>query len=116
MSVLDGPALGADRTAGGGPGPVLLRTEGDELVLTNGEIGGGIAGVTLRAVCTGPPLRVAFDPAVLLPALDAGVGPDVLLEIASSAGPVVVRSADQGSFTTLVMPVRDTSAADDRQG
>ncbi|MEU5126145.1 hypothetical protein [Streptomyces mobaraensis] len=116
MSVLDGPALGADRTAGGGPGSVLLRAECDELVLTSGEIGGGTAGVTLRAVCTGPPLRVAFDPAVLLPALDAGVGPDVLLEIGSSAGPVVVRSADQGSFTTLVMPVRDTSAASDRQG
>ncbi|KEF08080.1 MULTISPECIES: DNA polymerase III subunit beta family protein [Streptomyces] len=69
--------------------------------------GGGGSLVTVSAVCTGPTLRVAFDPAVLVPALDAGVGPDVLLEIASGTAPVVVRSADQGSFTTLVMPVRE---------
>ena len=31
---------------------------------------------------------------------------DVLLEICEPARPVVVRSADQGTFTTLVMPVR----------
>ena len=62
-------------------------------------------GPVLPALCTGPPLRIAFDPAVLLPALEAGVGPDVLLDVASAAEPVVVRSADQGSFTTLVMPV-----------
>lgn len=60
----------------------------------------------MPALRTGPPLRIAFDPAVLLPALEASVGPDVLLEVASDAEPVVVRSADQGSFTTLVMPVR----------
>ncbi|QLH23765.1 MerR family transcriptional regulator [Streptomyces sp. Rer75] len=63
-------------------------------------------GRALPALRTGPPLRIAFDPAVLLPALEASVGPDVLLEVASDAEPVVVRSADQGSFTTLVMPVR----------
>ena len=63
-------------------------------------------GTTLPALCSGPPLRIAFDPVVLLSALEASVGPDVLLEIASTTEPVVVRSADQGSFTTLVMPVR----------
>jgi DNA-binding transcriptional MerR regulator len=52
-----------------------------------------------------PPLRIAFDPAVLAPALEASVGPDVLLEISTVTQPVVVRSADQGSFTTLVMPI-----------
>ncbi|MFI9050573.1 MerR family transcriptional regulator [Streptomyces sp. NPDC053427] len=51
--------------------------------------------------------RIAFDPAVLVPALEVGVGPDVLLEIVSADRPVVVRSADQGSFTTLVMPVSE---------
>jgi DNA polymerase III sliding clamp (beta) subunit (PCNA family) len=30
----------------------------------------------------------------------------VLLEIAAPDRPVVVRSADQGTFTTLVMPTR----------
>ncbi|MGK5636905.1 MerR family transcriptional regulator [Streptomyces sp. URMC 126] len=96
-------AIGAGREADAGP--LLLRAEGDEIVLS--PPGAASDGVTLRAVCTGPPLRIAFDPVVLLAALDAGVGPDALLEVASTAGPVVVRSADQGSYTTLVMPVRD---------
>ncbi|MEU9027314.1 MerR family transcriptional regulator [Streptomyces sp. NPDC048383] len=50
-------------------------------------------------------VRLAFDPAVLAAALEAGVGPDVLLEVSGPTLPVLVRSADQGSFTTLVMPV-----------
>lgn len=60
----------------------------------------------LPATCLGDlPVRIGFDPAVLAPALEASVGPDVLLEIAAVTEPVVVRSADQGSFSTLVMPV-----------
>ncbi|MFE1769901.1 MerR family transcriptional regulator [Streptomyces sp. NPDC059008] len=74
--------------------------------------GGGREPVLLRMVRTGPGLRIAFDPAVLVPALEAGVGPDVLLESVSADRPVVVRSADQGSFTTLVMPVRETETKD----
>ncbi|MFI6698206.1 MerR family transcriptional regulator [Streptomyces sp. NPDC050509] len=66
---------------------------------------------TLRALRIGEaPLRIGFDPAVLAPALEASVGPDVLLEISAVTEPVVVRSADQGSFTTLVMPVALTAA------
>ncbi|MEV7866241.1 MerR family transcriptional regulator [Streptomyces sp. NPDC088124] len=69
---------------------------------------------TLRALRIGePPLRIGFDPAVLAPALDASVGPDVLLEISEVTRPVVVRSADQGSFTTLVMPVALTATPED---
>ncbi|WP_405803007.1 MerR family transcriptional regulator [Streptomyces sp. NBC_01187] len=106
----------------GGPGPVVLRTEeGTEegtgarrltLVSTHESplVDRGAANASLPALCTGAPLRIAFDPAVMLAALDAGVGPDVLLEISSPTRPVVVRSADQGSFTTLVMPVQDARA------
>ncbi|MFE2938385.1 MerR family transcriptional regulator [Streptomyces sp. NPDC059255] len=69
---------------------------------------------TLRALRIGElPLRIGFDPAVLAPALDASVGPDVLLEISDVTRPVVVRSADQGSFTTLVMPVALTATPED---
>ncbi|WP_244409220.1 MerR family transcriptional regulator [Streptomyces albofaciens] len=85
-------------------GAVLTVRSGAQEAAISGD---GGSRVTVSAVCTGPSLRVAFDPAVLVPALDAGVGPDVLLEFASGAEPVVVRSADQGSFTTLVMPVRE---------
>jgi DNA polymerase III sliding clamp (beta) subunit (PCNA family) len=83
---------------------VTLHAEEHRLVIT----GPAPARTTLRAICTGPPLRIAFDPNVALAALEAGVGPDVLLEVASPTEPVVIRSADQGSFTTLVMPVRET--------
>ncbi|MGI5481851.1 MerR family transcriptional regulator [Streptomyces lavendofoliae] len=80
---------------------IALRAEDQRLVLS----GSGAGSTVLRAVCPGPPLDIAFDPEVLLGALEAAVGPDVLLESSSPTQPVVVRSADQGSFTTLVMPV-----------
>ena len=50
--------------------------------------------------------RIGFTAGLLAAALEASVGPDVLLEICAQDRPVVVRSADQGTFTTLVMPVR----------
>ncbi|GAB2912024.1 MerR family transcriptional regulator [Streptomyces mayteni] len=90
------------RAAAAGPRPVTLRVR--EGAIT-------VEGTAVRGVVSGaPPASVSFDPAVLLPALDASVGPDVLLELTDEAAPVVVRSADQGSFTTLVMPVRVTEA------
>ncbi|MGW7415526.1 DNA polymerase III subunit beta family protein [Streptomyces sp. NPDC054863] len=93
----------------GGGGPVVLKS-GAEGELVCEARGAGrrevLRAVVLRAAGPGP-VRVAFDAEVLLQALDAGVGPDVLLEVASAVEPVVVRSADQGSFTTLVMPVQD---------
>ncbi|MFI0977982.1 MerR family transcriptional regulator [Streptomyces sp. NPDC021093] len=99
-----------------GGGPVVLRSGAEgELVC---EVRGAGRREVLRAVVldvagTGPgAVRVAFDAEVLLQALDAGVGPDVLLEIASAVEPVLVRSADQGSFTTLVMPVKDECEAE----
>lgn len=87
-----------------GDGPVTVCAGDDRIVLVRQ---GAEAG-ELPAICTGvtPVPKVAFDPRVLLPAVEAGVGPDVLLEIASPDRPVLVRSADQGSFSTLVMPVR----------
>ncbi|MFI5691192.1 MerR family transcriptional regulator [Kribbella sp. NPDC051586] len=51
-------------------------------------------------------VRIGFTASMLAAALEASVGPDVLLEICEPSRPVVVRSADQGTFTTLVMPVR----------
>jgi hypothetical protein len=103
--VTDRAALGAalaeaEAVAGG---PVVVRAGQDRLTL----VPPGSGARELAAVCTGAPVPpVAFDPGVLLPAVEAGVGPDVLLEIASPELPVLVRSADQGSFSTLVMPVR----------
>jgi DNA polymerase III subunit beta len=61
--------------------------------------------VKLDAIGSGS-VRIGFTASLLAAALEASVGPDVLLEICEPARPVVVRSADQGTFTTLVMPVR----------
>ncbi|WP_367139339.1 MULTISPECIES: MerR family transcriptional regulator [Streptomyces] len=104
--ITDRTALRAVIAAAGHDGPLTLRADDQQLTLATR----GSALSTPPAICTGPPLRIAFDPGVLLPALDAGVGPDVLLEISSPSEPVIVRSADQGSFTTLVMPAHDMSA------
>ncbi|RYJ29521.1 MerR-family transcriptional regulator [Streptomyces sp. L-9-10] len=82
---------------------IVLRLGEDEVTVCLPDDSRATA---LPAVCPGEqPPPIGFDPAVLAPALEASVGPDVLLEIASATEPVVVRSADQGSFTTLVMPV-----------
>ncbi|MFG2528611.1 MerR family transcriptional regulator [Streptomyces sp. NPDC048516] len=101
---------------GDGGGTADPDTAGDAMWYEAGQVlevaGGDREPVRMRTVCTGPGLRIAFDPSVLVPALEAGVGPDVLLEITSADRPVVVRSADQGSFTTWVMPVRKCTAAD----
>ncbi|MFJ3951530.1 MerR family transcriptional regulator [Streptomyces libani] len=102
--------------SGGSMVPETAGDAGDAGDLAAGPVlevtGGGREPVRMRVVRTGPGLRIAFDPAVLVPALEAGVGPDVLLEIAAPDRPVLVRSADQGSFTTLVMPVREGAGAD----
>jgi DNA-binding transcriptional MerR regulator len=61
---------------------------------------------SIDAITTGSPLRIGFTTRLLAEALATGVGPDVLLEIHAPDRPVVIRSADQGTFTTLVMPHR----------
>ncbi|MEW1719930.1 MerR family transcriptional regulator [Streptomyces sp. NPDC093109] len=93
----DGSAENVDARA------VALRLGKDEVTVSRPD---GTRATALPAVRLGEETpRIGFDPAVLVPALEASVGPDVLLEISGATEPVVVRSADQGSFTTLVMPV-----------
>ncbi len=76
---------------------VALSIEADSVAIGNQK---------LDAIVTGTPLRIAFTTRLLAEALATGVGPDVLLEIHAPDRPVVIRSADQGTFTTLVMPNR----------
>jgi DNA polymerase-3 subunit beta len=59
----------------------------------------------LEVIGTGT-AQLGFSASLLAAALSVSVGPDVLLEIIAVDRPVVVRSADQGTFTTLVMPTR----------
>ncbi|MFE0045772.1 DNA polymerase III subunit beta family protein [Streptomyces albireticuli] len=95
---------------------VALDWKRDEVTVSLRDEGAGPGGGTrtLPVICQdAPPPRLFFDPAVLVPALETSVGPDVLLEVATVATPVIVRSADQGSFTTLVMPVAPEPVAND---
>jgi DNA polymerase III subunit beta len=92
--------------AGDLPTPVVLDVGDDQLIVSTRD---GGATHTLSAVCSGAAVRLGFAPGVLAAALAASVGPDVLLELAAPDRAVVVRSADQGSFTTLAMPTLLTS-------
>lgn len=62
--------------------------------------------VSLPARYDGPPVDVALDPAYAGDAVAAALGPDVVIEVGEALQPVVFRSADDGTFTTLLMPVR----------
>ncbi|MFF7077952.1 DNA polymerase III subunit beta family protein [Streptomyces lavendulae] len=106
--VVDRTALLAALAACGESPVAVLELGPDRLRVTATGPDGvrGESGTELPALCgEAAPVRVGFDPAVLAGALEAGVGPDVLLEIPAAPRPALVRSADQGSFTTLVMPV-----------
>lgn len=89
--------ISADQTS-----TVVLRPDTDQVLisrLNDPEIR------RLPAVCDGPADRVGFSPTLLASALQSSVGPDVLIELAPGSA-AVVRSADEGSFSTLVMPRR----------
>lgn len=74
--------------------------------LREGSIALDPPGVELEAVVTGRPMRIGFAPALLRSALEASVGPEVMVDLSEPDRPALVRSADQGTFTTLVMPYR----------
>ncbi|TDU74412.1 MerR family transcriptional regulator [Streptomyces sp. KS 21] len=115
LAALEGPAhrvvvdraalIAALDTCGADVPAVAVELGRDRLLVSRPDT--GVCAARLAAVREeAEPVRIGFDPAVLAPALEAAVGPDVLLEISfAPARPVLVRSADQGSFTTLVMPV-----------
>jgi len=80
------------------PTPVVIDVGHDQLVLSTPD---GRTRHDFSAVCTGGAVRLGVAPALLAGSLAVSVGPDVLLELAAPERAVVVRSADQGSFTVL---------------
>ena len=91
---------GLSRFADRADGAVVVRTGGAGLTLVRGD-----EELTVPARGDGP-AEVALDPAFAADAVAAVTGPDVVVEIAGPVHPVVFRSADDGTFTTLLMPVR----------
>ena len=109
-AVLDRRAL-LDEVSPDDPRPVVLDVLPRPGRVTVTRPGGRPVG--LAATCTGAPVVVALDPRLLAAALGAAVGPDVVLELADPQRAVVVRSADAGTATTLVMPLGPVAAEGD---
>jgi DNA-binding transcriptional MerR regulator len=63
-------------------------------------------GVPFHATFEGDDLTVGFNPSFLADALAAGIGPEAILQLGSPLDPVAIRSADDGTLTCLVMPIR----------
>jgi DNA polymerase III sliding clamp (beta) subunit (PCNA family) len=61
--------------------------------------------VRIDARSTGDQTDVALDPTFARDAVAAAIGPDIVVEITDALLPVVFRSADDGTYTTLLMPV-----------
>jgi DNA polymerase III sliding clamp (beta) subunit (PCNA family) len=88
----------------------LRSTEAGSTVLVQGSEGRAALITGAHAVrfgtWIGPCLRAAFAVSHLEEALAISVGPDVIIELADGPRPAVIRSADHGSLTTLIMPQR----------
>ena len=54
----------------------------------------------------GDDLTIGFNPSFLADALEAGIGREAILQLGSPVDPVAIRSADDGTLTCLVMPIR----------
>jgi DNA-binding transcriptional MerR regulator len=80
---------------------VLLRTADDSLTVMRREETSSLA-----AHCVGPPRHVGLDPAFAASLVAGAVGPDLVVEIVDELRPLVLRSADDGTYTTMLMPVR----------
>ncbi|MFD4459924.1 MerR family transcriptional regulator [Nocardia sp. NPDC058480] len=59
---------------------------------------------SLAAEITGPSMTIHFAVTTLYPAIAGAVGADVMLDLIAPDMPVLVRSADDGDLSTLVMP------------
>ncbi|MFN3217683.1 MAG: MerR family DNA-binding transcriptional regulator [Acidimicrobiales bacterium] len=68
------------------------------------EHGGGTT--ELDAVVDGVAQQVVLDSGFVADAVRAGVGAELVVEIEDPLSPVLFRSADDGTFTTRIMPIK----------
>jgi len=84
-----------------GDGTIEVASAGSELVATRAD--------TVRRVAveiTGSDARVAINPRFAADAVSQAVGPEVVIEIHDPLHPLTFRSADDGTYTSMLMPVR----------
>jgi DNA-binding transcriptional MerR regulator len=82
-----------------------LGFETDRLVLRAGDRTATVAGGW-----SGPPLGVLVDARFFTEAVEATVGPDLVVEAIDPLQPITLRSADTGTFSVLTMPIRPPDA------
>ena len=96
------PLLDALDAVAGEPGDaVLLSAADDTVTLQRLDVE-----ATVSCRYHGPALHVALMPSFAADAVRAAVGPEVVIEITDPVRPVVFRSADDGTCTTMLMPVK----------
>lgn len=66
----------------------------------------GLPPVVIDGAATEEPFSAVVNPNLLLGALVGVLGPDVVLRLNGPLDPIVISSADDGTFTSLVMPIR----------
>ena len=90
-----------DAVAGGPDDAVLLSAADDTVTVRRLDVEASVA-----CRYDGPALHVALMPSFATDAVRAAVGPEVVIEITGPLAPVVFRSADDGTCTTMLMPVK----------
>ena len=63
-------------------------------------------GVELEATYAGEGISIALNPSFTSYAVESAVGPDLVLEATEPLHPIVFRSADDGTYVCMVMPIR----------
>jgi hypothetical protein len=53
---------------------------------------------------------VCVDGRFFAEAVEANVGPDLVIEVADPLQPITLRSADTGTFSVVTMPIRPSDA------
>lgn len=82
-------------------GTVSLSTS-DRTLRLSGDRGS----VDIEATCEGPEQQVAVNTRFVTDAVSNAVGAEVVVEIDDPLNPVLFRSADDGTFTSRIMPIK----------
>ena len=107
QAVLDTPSGTTTVTADPSAIVAALADRTDAATLTFTSSGMHVDGndTKIETAHNGPEQILLLNPSFLRDALQATVGREVVIDIEDPLRPLVIRSADDGTFTTMVMPI-----------
>lgn len=88
-----------------------LDRKSEVVVLHLGPAASTVGETSIASEYRGPELTIGFNPSFLADALESGIGDDVVIQLGGPLDPALIASADDGTFTVLVMPIRLKEAA-----